>query len=55
MKFCKLLIVSALSMAAGALIYKTVTDHKNEIDAFVNEYGEFIEDDLLEPELLIEE
>lgn len=55
MKVCKALVISALSMAAGALIYKTVTDHKNEIDSFVNEYGEFIEDDLLEPELLVEE
>jgi hypothetical protein len=60
MKVCKILAVSAVSMAVGALIYKVVSDHKDEIDSFVNEYGEFIEDDLLEedlvePELLIEE
>ena len=60
MKVCKLLAVSALSMAAGALIYKVVTDHKDEIDSFVNEYGEFIEDDMIdvdamEHEPLIEE
>ena len=55
MKVCKIFVISALSMAAGALIYKTVADHKEEIDSFVNEYGEFIEDDVLEPELLEEE
>ena len=60
MKICKVLAVSALSLAAGALIYKVVSDYKEEIDSFVNEYGEFIEDDLLEEdamesELLIEE
>lgn len=60
MKICKLLTVSALSMAAGALIYKVVADHKEEIDSFVNEYGEFIEDDmsdidLMDHEPLIEE
>ncbi|HCW74275.1 MAG TPA: hypothetical protein DHM90_11325 [Clostridiaceae bacterium] len=48
MKVCKLLAVSALSMAAGALIYKVVNDHKDEIDSFVNEYGEFIEDDMID-------
>ncbi len=50
MKVCKLLAVSALSMAAGALIYKVVNDHKDEIDSFVNEYGEFIEDDMIDVE-----
>lgn len=55
MKYCKLLVVSAVSLVAGALIYKTVVDHKEEIDSFVNEYGEFIEDDVIEPELLEEE
>lgn len=41
-------------MVTGAVIYKAVSDHKEEIDTFVNEYGEFIEDDVIEPELLEE-
>ncbi len=55
MKICKLLAVSALSMAAGALIYKVVADHKDEIDSFVNEYGEFIEDDLMDADVMEDE
>lgn len=55
MKCCKLFLVSAASMVAGALIYKTVKEHKEEIDSFINEYGEFIEDDLLEAERTTEE
>jgi len=39
-------------MAAGALIYKVVTDHKDEIDSFVNEYGEFIEDDMIDVDVM---
>ncbi|MGB4588752.1 MAG: hypothetical protein WBI17_05885 [Clostridiaceae bacterium] len=54
MKNCKLLLISVVSMVAGAVIYKVVSDHKEEIDTFVNEYGEFIEDDVLEPDLLEE-
>lgn len=54
MKICKLLVISALSMAAGALIYKTVSEHQEEIDSFVNEYGEFIEDETMDEELLEE-
>ncbi len=55
MKVFKTLVISALSMAAGALIYKTVTEHQEEIDSFVNEYGEFIEDETMDDDLLEEE
>ena len=54
MKIFKALFISAVSMAAGALIYKTVTEHQDEIDSFVNEYGEFIEDETMDDELLEE-
>lgn len=55
MKCVKLFLVSAVSMAAGALIYKAVRDNQEELDMFIDEYGDFISDDLIEPEYLEED
>lgn len=55
MKFIKICLISAVSMAAGALIYKAVRDNQEELDMFIDEYGDFISDDLIEPEYLDEE
>ncbi|NLC66857.1 MAG: hypothetical protein GX752_08020 [Clostridium sp.] len=55
MKCVKLILVSAVSMAAGALIYKAVRDNQEELDMFIDEYGDFISDDLIEPEYLEED
>lgn len=52
MKCCKLFVVSAVSFAVGALVYKTVRDNKEELDQFVDEYGDFVDDDVLEVELV---
>ena len=43
------------AVAAGVLAHKYVADHKEELDRFINEYGEMMEEeyqeeDLVEPE-----
>jgi hypothetical protein len=55
MKCGKLFLLSAVSFAMGALVYKAVRDNKEELDKFVDDYGDFVDDDVLEAELIEEE
>ena len=40
------------AVAAGVLAHKYVTDHKEELDRFINEYGEMMEEEYQEEELV---
>lgn len=46
----KLLVVMGAA-AAGVLAHKYVTDHKAELDRFIDEYGEILEQDYQEEAL----
>lgn len=50
-KSSKLLLLMG-AVAAGALAHKYVTDHKEELDRFINEYGEMMEEEYQEEELI---
>lgn len=45
-----LLLVGAA--AAGAAAHKYVKDHREELDRFISEYGEVMEDEYLEEDLV---
>lgn len=46
----KLLVLMGAA-AAGVLAHKYVTDHKAELDRFIDEYGEILEQDYQEEAL----
>ena len=54
MKLKRKLAVLLGAMALGAAVHKYVTDHRAELDRFLAEYGEvmeneYVEEDLIEP------
>ena len=40
------------AVAAGVLAHKYVADHKEELDRFINEYGEMMEEEYQEEKVL---
>lgn len=56
MKLTSKLLLLLGAAAAGAAAHKYVKDHREELDRFISEYGEVLEDeyqeeDLIEPEV----
>ena len=56
MKLKNKLVILLGAVAVGAAAHKYVTDHRAELDRFLAEYGEimeneYVEEDLIEPEV----
>lgn len=47
----KILVLMGVA-ATGALVHKYVTDHKEELDRFIDEYGEVLENDYQQEDLI---
>lgn len=52
MKLKNSLLVLLGAAAAGAAAHKYVIDHRTELDRFLNEYGESLENEYQEEELI---